>query len=123
MTARELPQEEWSRLAPTELAQVWPLLKPGSTRILVVEDETGTIVGCWALAQILHVEGLWIAPAHRSTGHVARHLLRTMQQWIREQDVSAVVTASMSPDVSNYLQRIGASELPGQAYIWPMKES
>lgn len=119
MVTRELPRAEWSRLTGTELESVTPFLHQDSTRVLVVEVE-GQIVGCWALMTVLHVEGIWIHPTYRRAGSVARRLLSTMRRWIGERDAQAVVTAAIDPDIARFLERLGASAIPGQAFIWPM---
>lgn len=121
MIVRDLPASEWDRLTGTELERIRVLFRPDQARVLVVENDAGEIVGCWSLFAAWHVEGLWIAPAYRGQGNVARRLLRTMKSWIRTAGVSGVVTASLDPAVSAYLIRLGAYPLPGAAYIWPMQ--
>lgn len=120
--ARALPAEEWPRLEATELAPVWPLLTADTARILVVERGEA-LVGCWALLPIWHLEGCWVAPEERARGTVARTLLRSMAQWIAEAQLAGVMTAATTPDVAAYLTRLGARPLPGQAFVWPRKES
>lgn len=122
MTARELPVSEWHRLAGTELATVAPLMRQDTSRVLVIEDE-GRIVGCWALFPVWHVEGIWIDERYRCRGSVARRLLSGMRRWIRESGLSAVVTSALSPDIEALLVRLNAYALPGSAYVWPMKGS
>jgi len=61
MNDRILPPEEWSRLNGTEAESVWPMLNPGSARVLVVE-EGAEIVATWTFLTVLHAECLWIAP-------------------------------------------------------------
>src|SRR5262245_53898874 len=122
LTARALPPEEWPRLDPTELGPVWPLLAPETGRILVIERGE-TLVGCWALLPVWHLEGIWVAPAERPAGAVGRRLLRTMAGWIAEAGLGGVMTAATSPEVAAYLTRLGARPLPGTAFVWPRKES
>lgn len=123
MTTRELPPAEWERLAGTELGPMRLLLRPETTRVLVVEDESGAIVGAWSLMCAWHVEGLWIDPAHQGKGSVGRRLLTTMQRWILETGSRCVLTASASASVSGLLAHIGASVVPGQTWLWSVKES
>jgi hypothetical protein len=52
---RLLPREEWARLAGTELETVYPVLPQGS-HVIVIEDD-GRIVGCWAVYPQWHVHG------------------------------------------------------------------
>jgi N-acetylglutamate synthase-like GNAT family acetyltransferase len=119
MTVRELPEAEWDKLIGTELETVRPWFPP-FTRVLVIE-EGDRVVGCWSLFAIWHVEGVWIAPDARQRGSVARRLLSTMRQWIREVGARAVVTASMDDAISDYLRRVGAKPIPGTPFLWPME--
>ena len=123
MTTRELPFEEWPRLAGTELDAIRQVLDPSRARVLVVEDQDGGIVGCWALFMAFHTEGFWIAPSHRKTGGVARRLLVTMREWLRVEGIRAVMTAANDTEMAAYLTRLGATQLPGEHFLWPMKES
>ncbi len=76
VTTRILPREDYGRLAGTELEAVREQL-PESASVVVVEDD-GEIVGCWALMPVLHAEGVWIAERERKRGRVALRLLRAM---------------------------------------------
>lgn len=116
ITHRTLPPEEWPKLAGTELEAVWPHLTPSDAQILVIEQD-GAIVGCWALLLVVHVEGLWIAPSHRAKGGVARRLLAAMKQAARGLRVRQVATAAVSADVRTYLERLGAHKLPGEHFV------
>ncbi len=118
MTIRELPAAEWSRLE--TLTPILCVL-PSNARILVAEDETGAIIGHIAEFAAWHIDGLWIDPAHRD-GSVWRRLLHQVQDTMQAEGVRGVVTASMSPEMDDYLTRMGATEQPGTAYIWPFKE-
>jgi hypothetical protein len=114
MVARVLPPAEWSRLAGTELEGV---ALPSHAQVIVVEDDAGTIVGCWSCVPVVHVEGVWIAPAYRGTTTVARHLWRAMGQTLRSVfDTRAAVTGAVSPDVQRLLQK-RATPLPGAHYV------
>lgn len=121
MTTRLLPPDEWSRLAGTEAAFA-PLLPPGSASILVVEDD-GQIVATWALVTMMHAEGLWIAPSHRGRFGVVKRLLSGMRSLARSLGCASVQTASVSNDVTDFIQRLGGSPLPGRAFILPMEAS
>lgn len=111
MTTRTLPREEFGRLVGTELEAVAPILPPAAT-VLVVED-AGQIVGCWALFPVWHAEGLWIAPAHRGKGGVARRLLAGLRTAAHAQGARAVATAATDERVESMLDRLGAVALPG----------
>ncbi len=122
MTTRMLPPSEWGRLAGSELADVADVIAPASTSVLVVEDDAGQIVGCWALVTILHAEGLWIHPDHRGRTGVARRLWAGMRRLVTDRGVRAVVTASMNPVITHLLEHAGARPVPGTAYVLPFRE-
>ncbi len=119
MTTRILPRDEYARLAGTELDAVWAHL-PDATRVVVVERD-GAIVGCHALLPCWHVEGLWIAPGARGRGGVARRLWRAVQDEARAIGVSAVLTAATDDRVRGLLAHVGATKVPGEAYLVPVR--
>jgi hypothetical protein len=111
-TTRVLPPAEWPGLVGTELEVVWPHMRPQDS-VVVVEDR-GDIVGCWALLTVKHVEGLWIAPAHRGRSSVGRRLLAGMGALVGPS--TPVFTAALTDDVRQLLSRIG-TRLPGDHYV------
>jgi hypothetical protein len=111
MTTRLLPREDWCRLVGTELEPVWPVLPPDA-QVLIVEDQ-GAIVACWALYRLVHLEGCWIHPDHRGKGSVARRLLAGMRRTAQAMGARAVNTASVQADVSAMLTKLGAVRLGG----------
>jgi hypothetical protein len=116
MTARILPRAEWPRLADSELGPVLPVL-PEDTRIVVVEDLDGTIVGCWAAIRYVHIEGLWVAPAHRRRGRVLGRLAAAMRRVVEAWGAEAALTHAIDPAIADLLRRRGACALPGTAYV------
>ncbi len=120
MTRRELPVQEWARLVGTELETVWPALSPAYVRVLGVEDK-GQLVGCWAMVQAAHAEGVWVHPDYRGRASVARHLWAGMQQFAKEAGVRGVFTGSVSEDVTRLILSHGGKELPGQHFILPLE--
>jgi hypothetical protein len=120
VTARVLRPEAWPRLAGTELAPIVPGLNPQQAYVVVVEDDTGAIVGCWALLYLLHAEGVWIAEPHRKRGAVARRLFQATMQLARAFGETAVTTGSVSPEVERLLvRRLQAVPWPGTQYSFP----
>lgn len=120
MTSRILPRAEWSKLAGTEAGAFAAQLPQESASILVVEDG-GVIVATWALITMVHAEGLWIAPAYRCRFGVAKRLLDGMRQMARSIGCTSVQTAAISDEVAQFIQRLGGSALPGQAFMLPME--
>lgn len=119
MITRELPREEWSRLEGTEVAPLVALAPHSIVAIIVVEDED-RIVGTWALLNLLHAEGVWIAPQQRNNGSVARRLLVAMREAVTARGKVGVLTGSDRPEVSALLERVGARSLPMTPYYWPV---
>lgn len=120
MTARELPYNEWHRLAGTEAEQVWPTLNQGVSTVVVVEDE-GRIVGCHILMYLLHAECLWIHPDHRGRSSVARRLWSAVQRLATAAGATTLITAACDERVRGLLAHVGAVELPGRHYVVPLK--
>jgi hypothetical protein len=112
--ARVLAPAEYPTLAGTELATVWPYL-PDAAQVLVIE-EAGQIIGCWACYPLTHVEGVWVAPAHRGKSAVARRLLAGMRRVARSQGARVVNTGAMTSEVADMLLKLGAVELPGRHF-------
>lgn len=119
MTTRVLPVEEWHRLEGTELDGV-PLDEENAV-VIVVEDADGQIVGCWSILRVIHVEGMWIHPAHRRTGPVFRRLLNEMRRIVTGfHGQHVAVSAALTPDVAKLLEAYGGVKLPGEHYAFPV---
>lgn len=120
MNTRVLPVAEYSRLAGTELEAVWPVL-PDRAQVVVVEDED-QIIGCWALYPLWHAEAIWISPAHRKVGRVARRLLQAMWDLARGVGAKTVITGAVDDDVRDLIGRLGGFKVPGDSYVLTVKE-
>lgn len=118
MTHRVLPPHEWPRLAGTELEAVYPYLNPDHADVVVVEDE-GRVVGCWAFVRVFHADGAWIHPDQRG-GMVAQYLLRGIAALARLHGSDRVVATAESDDVAHLLQRLGGEQLPGAHFVLPV---
>lgn len=120
MTHRILPVDEWARLEGTPLGDVWRHLPTQGLTILVVEDDDGRIVGHWTESLVPVAEQLWVHPDHQKRGVVGRHLLMQMRDVIRALGASGYMTFSASAEVTQMLDRLQASRLPGVAYSVPL---
>lgn len=120
MTHRELPVAQWPRLRGTSLSEVWPILDPARTRVLVVEDSEGGIVACWAFLWAWHAEGLWIREDHRGKTAAARHLLTGLREAASAEQARAVVTAAVDPWVAALIDHAGGQPLPS-GYAIPLR--
>jgi hypothetical protein len=119
MTTRELPRSEWSKLAGTELESVSQHL-PDAARVLVVEED-GDVIGCWAFFPVIHAEGVYIAEAHRGKSAVARRLLKGMREIVCSMGAKAVCTAAETPDVEALIGGLGGVKLPGTHWVLATK--
>ena len=115
MRTRVLLREEWHLVGGTPLALVLPQLPPGA-RIVVAEDG-GAIVGTWAVVPYLHLEGMWVDPRHRRAGGVLRRLMRGVRSVCRELGILRVLTCSDDAQITKYLFRLGAEQLPGEHFV------
>ena len=120
LTTRILPPDEWHRLVGTELETVVACLAVDAPAHVLVIEQDECIVGCWLLMATWHVEGLWVAPTHRKRGRVGQRLLDGMRTLVRGFGSHAVVTASLSTDVTTLLRKIGATELLGTHFLMRM---
>lgn len=120
MIARLLPPDEWPKLAGTELETVWPHLDKAKAKIVVVEHEDGTILACWSLFPIWHVEGVFVHPGHRGRGRVAKRLVDYMGAVCQHEGITHVVTGCISDQVRELLEHFNAVEIPGQQFTIPV---
>lgn len=114
MRTRILDRADWGRLTGTELENLYPVLPDGAQVVIV--EASDQIIGCWAVYPLVHVEGCWIAPAHRGKGSAARRLLAGMRETARSMGARAVSTAACSEDVAHMLDKLGAVKLNGAHY-------
>lgn len=119
MISRLLPRDEWHRLAGTELEAAASVL-PADAQVLVIEDN-GEIVGCWSVIPYVHVEGLWIAPAHRKRSSVGRRLLTGMRRVAQALGADVVLTAATDDTVRQLITEYGGVSLPGTHHVLPVR--
>ncbi len=119
MTARELPVEEWGKLAHLDLGLLLPACDPQAATVLVVEQDS-QIIGCWAAITILHAEGIWVHPDHRKKASVVRRLWTGMHRIAERLGVSSIVTGAADPSVRALIERHQGQELP-PAFVMPLK--
>ena len=113
MTTRLLPLAEWSKI---EASGLGAATLPHEAMVLVVEHE-GAIVGCWALYQAWHADGMWVAPNHRGRGAVFRRLVKGMRALLRSLGTTKVVTSAIDPKIARLVTRSGAVKVPGEFYV------
>lgn len=115
MTDRELPREEWSRLANSSLG---PFLAqfPDSVTILVVEDAAGVIVGHVAVLPMYHAECAWIAEPYRRTGVVARKLWKGIGRVLQSRGCTSAFMGAADAQMRSLLSKRG-TKVPAEEYV------
>lgn len=117
MTSRILPQDEWHRLSGTDLPKALPYVKPEDAQIVVVEHD-GEIVGAWGVLRIVHLEGVWIAPAYRGRGSVARRLLAATLKAAQAWAGSWAMTGADTDDVRRLIEKhLKGVKVPMDTYV------
>lgn len=116
LSTRLLPRGDWDRLAGTELEPAVEMLRSIESDVLVVEDD-GAIVGCWALCPVWHVEGVWIREDHRGHCGVARRLWRGMRDALASKGARSALTGAGSEAVARMLTKRG-EPLPALYQLW-----
>lgn len=86
MHSRVLPLEERHRVADTPLFHM-----PEAMDLIVVETPDGTILGGIGVGTAVHVEGVWIAPAHRGRAAVGRQLQTAVGKAVRQRGSKAFI--------------------------------
>lgn len=119
-TVRQLPPAEWDRLLGLPFARAG-LPNPDLTAIFVAEDAAGAIVGIWAAMTAVHLDGLWIDPAHRDTT-IAGRLLRTMKAFLTEKQIPVSFTVISDPAVMVLAHKGGFTRYPGDLWVLNLPE-
>jgi ribosomal protein S18 acetylase RimI-like enzyme len=125
ITIDRLPQAEWGRLAGTELDHLTGLVDAGPLDgiiVFIVQDEAQRILACWSRLRAEHVEGLWIAPDYRGHAGVGRALFSAMIESLRADGITGVLTSSVSEEIDQMLEKLGAKEVPGRLWSVPVPE-
>lgn len=116
--ARRLPPEEWeAKLVGTPLHH--QPLDPEHTLIMVVEED-GQVVACWAALTCVHLEGLWSAPEGRGGAGRARALLEAMAGELTKVGVAEAITTAIDPKVEGLIAHVGGRQIPGSQWVIPL---
>ena len=121
MTSRILPPAEWSRLTGTDMDEIARRLPATCGAQILVVEAHDQIVATWALIPMMHAEGLWIHPQYRRRFGVVARLLRGMRALAQRAGLAAVWTGAISPEVEDFIHRLGGRPLPGRAFLLPMR--
>lgn len=114
-TARVLPPDEWAAKLPA-LTHLAALPDPQGALLVVVEDEAGAVIATWCVMNILHLEGLYIDPAHRHSPTVAKKLFQETLGAVMAFKAPAVLTHTTDPMVAEMATKIGFTPIPGAMF-------
>lgn len=116
MKIRQLPTDEWSRLAghPAMMGQDVP--EPGLAHCFVAEDSKGEIRGAIWVQLCVHVEPLWVDDELKG-GTLAVRLFQEAVHLLDTHKVTAAYCMAGSREVADYLDRLGLELLPALPYI------
>lgn len=84
--------------------------EPSQSIVVVVKDNQ-KIVGRTMLIRPWHIEGTWIDEAFRN-GTAGPRMIQKLEEQARIEGISKLFSYSNTPEISNYLQRLGFSVLP-----------
>lgn len=124
---RELPVAEWPRLLemPGLYQDLGLLPNPEHNRILVVEDEAGTILGYWGAFTMVHAEPVFIREEHRQRTSVIRALWEGMNTLLRDLKVPGAVAVIADADLAinePMATKLGFVKVPGSLYYVDLTE-
>lgn len=96
MIIRQLPFEEWDKLAGL------PIVAAGypdpNVSIILVAEEDGHIIGTWMALTPIVLEGLWVDEAHRHSMALGK-LFLTMKNLLGDMGMAAAYTLVQTPEV------------------------
>lgn len=100
----------------------WTPLDPVFSKVLIAEDDRGTIVGFNALQVVLRPEPLWVAKNHRGAKEdLAMQLATKMTDYLRERKVAYWEIRAQSPYVERLCIATGMSEIGDQMFAGGIK--
>lgn len=122
MTARVLDYEEWHK-CPDYMDAVLMTMKPGTSRICVVENEQGEIVARWLLYPVLFAEDLWVHPDYRKRVSVGRKLWRLVHRAATELGFGHMLVTAMDDEIKTLLAHpsVKAETMPNSMYVFPVQ--
>ncbi len=116
-TYRELTPDEWCKV-PAE-APGREVYTPENSRILAAFDGD-EVVATWVVVPLVHLEPLYIAPAHRKSPTILRRLAENMKRMLIHYGVGQVYTVALNktPELQRFALWFGAEQIPGKLYTW-----
>lgn len=118
---RELPPAEWDKLADFEYFSIGGLPpNNGKTRIFVSEDPaTGEIAWVWMVKDVVLLEGLAAAPAHRNNRRAGFRLIQYIRAFLKECGVLYPLTITTEDGIAQLTEKLGFEPIHGGVlHVW-----
>lgn len=103
-------------LQPTDIPKLPIDVPPTSIACVVAYDDSDdTIKGVWPAQLVIHTEPVWLDASLRS-GRVGLEMFAGLMALLGQQDVNCFYAFAASPEVADYLERIGMQPKPYLVY-------
>jgi Acetyltransferase (GNAT) domain len=113
--------EDRERIDMIVAARGWMSFNWDMTRVRVVEDEAGKLLGFYALQMVPHAEPIFLAPATRGTG-LADELADDMLEFLTDVHARGWMIVADSPHVGHMCEERGMKKLGSPVYVMVPKE-
>ena len=115
VTFRWLAYDEFSKVAAIFTANDWALPDPRQGAILIGEDE-GRIVACYAMQSILHIGPAWIDEAYRHSGFW-RGPMETLRDSLESAGHNGIMLVAMNPATEHIAEFLGMKRSQGVLFL------
>ncbi|MCE5247957.1 hypothetical protein LLG88_13680 [bacterium] len=121
LTSRELPVDEWDRLAGSSIGPLLDALRthPERVRLPVVEVD-GRIVAQWAAVLQLHAEGIEVDPEFQADPVVPVRLWLAMRRAVKAFGYERVWTGADNLKIRELLIRCGGVPIAAESFVLPI---
>lgn len=109
-------QEDRDKIDDILAARGWMAFNWDMTRVRVVEDDQGKLLGFGALQMMPHAEPLYVAPEARATG-VAEALADDMLQFLTDMHARGWVVVADSPHAQKLCEERGMVKMNSPVYV------
>lgn len=119
LSIRELPQDEWERLAEIEPFATYGIPSGANAEAwkIIVAEVAGEVVGFTGLFNAVHWEPWWIDPNYRQHPGLVRGLIRAGLEMLEDSEVSSVFATVGDEAIAGLVERLGFIPAPGRLYL------
>lgn len=115
VNVRELPPDEWHKLANHPSITGQPVPNATDARAVVAERD-GEIVGVWWIQLAIHMEPVWIAESERGSLTGLR-MFTAVSEILDTHQITGAYCLADRPEVADYLDRLGLTALNAVPFI------